>query len=71
MFMFGTNKSMLVGCTDVDMAGDVDSRKFTSGYLITFSGGTMSWQSRLQKCVALSTIEVVYIAITEASKELL
>ena len=44
---FGTNKPMLVGYTDVDMVGDVDSRKSTSGYLITFSGGAVSWQSRL------------------------
>ncbi|RVW90052.1 Retrovirus-related Pol polyprotein from transposon TNT 1-94 [Vitis vinifera] len=34
-------------------------------------GGAVSWQSRLQKCVALSTIEVEYIAFTKASKELL
>ena len=62
---------MLVGCTDADMVGDVDSKKFTSGYLITFSEGTKSWQSRLQKCVALSTTEAEYIAIIETSKELL
>ena len=31
----------------------------------------MSWQSRLQKCIALLTIETEYIAITEANKELL
>ena len=62
---------MLVGCTNADMAGDVDSRKSTFGYLITFSRGTMSWKSRLQKCVALSTTEAEYIVITEASKELL
>ena len=31
----------------------------------------MSWQSRLQKCIALLTIEVEYIVIIEASKELL
>lgn len=31
----------------------------------------MAWQSRLQKCVALSTIEAEFIAITEACKELL
>ncbi|KAL6335550.1 hypothetical protein AAG906_030679 [Vitis piasezkii] len=68
---FGTNKPVLVGCTNAYMVGDVDFRKFTSGYLITFLGGTVSWQSRLQKCVALSTKEVEYIAITEASKELL
>nr|CAN62028.1 hypothetical protein VITISV_005442 [Vitis vinifera] len=68
---FGTDKPMLVGCIDADMVGDVDSKKSTSGYLITFLGETVSWQSRLQKCVALLTIEGEYIAITEASKELL
>ena len=62
---------MLVVCTNTDMVGDVDSRKSTFGYLITFSRETMSWQSKLQKCVALSTIETEYIAFTEASKELL
>ena len=68
---FGTNKPVLVGCTDTDMVGDVDSRKSISSYLISFSGGAVSWQSRLQKCVALSTTKAEYIAITEASNELL
>lgn len=36
------------------MAGDVDSRKSTSGYLITFASGAVSWQSKLQKCVGCS-----------------
>ena len=62
---------MLVGCTDANIVGDVDSKKFTSDYLITFSGGTVSWQSMLQKCVALSTTKAEYIVITKASKELL
>ena len=35
---FGTDKPILEGCTDVDMARNVDSRKSTSGYLITFQG---------------------------------
>jgi len=68
---FGNGKQVLDGFTDADMAGDIDSRKSTSGYLITYSGGAVSWQSRLQKCVALSTTEAEYIAITEAAKELL
>ncbi|CAN0918254.1 Retrovirus-related Pol polyprotein from transposon TNT 1-94, partial [Linum grandiflorum] len=34
-------------------------------------GGAVSWQSRLQKCVALSTIKAEFITPTEASKELL
>ncbi|CAN0860294.1 Retrovirus-related Pol polyprotein from transposon TNT 1-94 [Linum grandiflorum] len=53
------------------MAGDFDSRKSTSGYVFTFSGGAISWQSKLQKCVALSTTEVEYIAAVEAGKEML
>ncbi|KAL3835280.1 hypothetical protein ACJIZ3_003671 [Penstemon smallii] len=68
---FGSEKPTLIGYTDSDMAGDIDSRKSTSGYLVSFAGGAVSWQSRLQKCVALSTTESEFIAITEACKELL
>ena len=59
------------GYTDADMAGDIDSRKSTSGFLYTFAGGAVSWQSRLQKCVALSTTEAEYIVAAEAGKEML
>ncbi|KAJ0890399.1 putative RNA-directed DNA polymerase [Helianthus annuus] len=38
---------------------------------MTFAGGAVSWQSRLQKCVALSTTEPKYTAATETCKELL
>jgi len=68
---FGTGKPILTGYTDSDMAGDIDTRKSTSGYLITYAGGAVSWQSRLQKCVALSTTEAEFIASVEASKEML
>lgn len=68
---FGSEKPTIVAYTDADMAGDVDSRKSTSGYLVTYSGGAVAWQSRLQKCVALSTTEAEYVAATEACKELL
>ena len=68
---FGGSESKLIAFSDSEMAGDVDTRKSTTGYLVTHSGGAVSWQSRLQKCVALSSTEAEYIAITEASKELL
>ena len=68
---FGGSKPILEGFTDADMAGDLDGRKSTSGFLFTFAGGAISWQSKLQKCVALSTTEAEYIAATEASKEML
>ena len=53
------------------MAGDLDNRKSTTGYLFTFSGGAISWKSKLQKCVALSTTEAEYIAASEAGKEMI
>ena len=68
---FGSGKPMLDGYIDLDMAGDVDSKKSISGFLMTFAGRAISWQSKLQKCVALSTIEAEYIAITEGCKEAL
>ena len=39
---FGTDKLVLIGCTNADMARDVDSRKSTFGYLITFSWEVVS-----------------------------
>ena len=53
------------------MVGDLDCRKSTSKYLFKFAGGDISWQSKLQKCVSLSTTEVEYIAATEVGKEML
>nr|XP_027088668.1 probable disease resistance protein At4g27220 [Coffea arabica] len=66
---FGNGKTMLDGYTDADMAGDLDNGKSTSGYLMIFVGGAVSWQSKLQKCIALSSTKAEYIAITEACKE--
>ena len=63
---FGGDKPTLMGYSDSDMVGDIDSRKSTSDYLIKFVGGVVTWQSRLQRCVALSTTEAEFIAITEA-----
>ena len=68
---FGIKNVALEGYTDADMAGDLDSKKSTSGYLFTFSERAISWQSRLQKCVSLSTTEAEYVAATEAGKEML
>ena len=65
---FGSYKPVLEGYIDAYMAGDLDGRKSTSWFLFTFAGGAVSWQSKLQKCVALFTIEVEYIAATEAGK---
>jgi hypothetical protein len=53
------------------MAGDKDSRRSTTGYVFTVGGTTVSWISKLQKVVALSTTEAEYVVATEASKEMI
>nr|GMD05942.1 Retrovirus-related Pol polyprotein from transposon TNT 1-94 [Ipomoea batatas] len=48
----------LVGYCDSDWAGSLDDRKSTSGYLFTLgSGGVISWSSKKQSTVALSSSE--------------
>ena len=54
---------------DLDFIGDLNKRKSTIGYVFTFAGGVVSWVSKLQIIVALSTTEVEYIAATQACKE--
>ena len=66
---YGKGALNLQGYCDADMAGDLDTRKSTSGYIFTVAGGAVSWCSKLQKIVALSTTEAEYISATEASKE--
>eukprot|EP00253_Pinus_taeda_P023901 PITA_23901 len=49
--------------------GDLDKRRSTSGYVFTLAGGAISWMSKLQNIVALSTTEAEYIAASHACKE--
>ena len=65
------SKPIIEGFIDANMAKDLDGRKSTFDFLFTFAWGAISWQSKLQNCVSLSTIEAEYIAETEASKEML
>ena len=61
---------VLIGYVDADLAGNVDIRRNTIGYVYTLGGTAVSWGSHLQKIVALSTTEAEYVAVTEASKEM-
>ena len=72
--VFGGSMSMnckLVGYCDSDYADDRDLRKSTSKNVFTLGGMTISWRSRLQTVVALSTMEAELIAMVEAAKEAL
>lgn len=45
----------LTGFTDSDWAGNIDDRKSTSGFLFNLGSGAISWSSKKQEVVALST----------------
>lgn len=53
------------------MAGDTNGGKSTIKYIYTMGNIAISWTSRLQKIVALSTTEVEYVVVPEASREMI
>ena len=61
----------LQGFIDTDLGRDADTRRSMTGYVYTIGGTAVSWISQLQKIVAFSTTEAEYVAITEASKEMI
>jgi hypothetical protein len=54
--MYGSKEGLEAYC-DSDHAGDVDSRRSTTGYVYMLHGGAISWSSKLQPTVAASTTE--------------
>lgn len=56
---------------DSDWAGDADTRRSTTGYIFCLASGALTWRSRLQPTVALSSTEAEYREITEAGQELI
>ena len=61
----------LQGYIDADFAGDIDSRKSTTGFVFSLGDTAISWASNLQKIVTLSTPEAEYVAATKAGKEMI
>jgi hypothetical protein len=57
--------------SDSDWAGDVNSRRSRTGYLIKLNNGAIIWRIILQLTVILSTTEAKYMAMAEALKEII
>ncbi|KAL0303421.1 UNVERIFIED_CONTAM: Retrovirus-related Pol polyprotein from transposon TNT 1-94 [Sesamum radiatum] len=59
----------LVGYSDADGSADRDERKSTSGYAFLLGGAAITWCSKKQPCISLSTMEAEYVACTSAVQE--
>ena len=69
-FDFESMESLeLVGHSDSTYGDDIDTRQSTSGYSFFLNKSLLSWASRKQDTVTLSTTEAEYVAICESAKE--
>ena len=64
-------QTLLSAYADADLAGDFDTSKSTTGYALILHGGVVSWMSKLQTTVALSTAQAETNAAVEAVKQIM
>jgi hypothetical protein len=62
---------VLSGYCDSDYAGCADSRRSTSGYLFLYGRSPVSWRSKLQDTVAISSTEAEMLSLASGVQELL
>ena len=61
----------LVSYSDANWGSRLSDRHSISGYIIYFCGIPITWKSSKQKCIALSSMESEFIALTQSVKELI
>lgn len=61
-----SESSEMLCYTDSDWASDPDSRRSCAGHVVTMANGAISWSSKRQRTVALSSTEAEYMAMTSA-----
>lgn len=66
-----TGDSKFSGYSDADWGNDSETRRSYSGYVFLQSGGAVTWSSRKQSTVALSTTEAEYMALSSATQEVI
>ncbi|XP_026410095.1 uncharacterized protein LOC113305228 [Papaver somniferum] len=65
----GSKECSLHGFVDADWAGDMNDRRSTTGYCFYMGSAAVSWCSKKQRNVALSSTEAEYVASTMATQE--
>jgi hypothetical protein len=58
------------GFSDSNFASDKDTRRSVTGFAIFYAGTLVSWKSKAQQCVTLSTTEAEYVAASQCANEM-
>jgi len=59
-----------IAFVDADYGGCRDTHRSTSGYVFTMAGGPVTWSSKRQAMVALSTVEAEYVAMSRCTQQM-
>jgi hypothetical protein len=68
---FSKTNGQLQGFVDADWANDTTDRRSTTGYIFTLGSAPISWKTRKQQTVALSSCEAEYMSMSDAVKEVM
>jgi len=63
------NHNRLWGWVDADYAGCQDTRRSHTGYVFMLNGSVISWRSKRQATVSLSSAESEFIAASQCGQE--
>jgi len=71
VYLPSTLSELFITYSDSDHGGNPDNGRSTGGYVVKIGTGAVSWSSKLQSLVALSTTKAEHISAIEARKEIL
>jgi len=66
---YGRSRDGIITYTDSDW-GSAYTRRSNTGYIVLISGAAVSWQSKAQKTIALSSTEAEYMALSDICRQL-
>ena len=65
----GGSQPQIKGYTDADWGSDQDDQQSIRAYIVKIGCGAVSWKSKKQTCMALSSTEAEYVALCQVVKE--
>ena len=69
LYSKGAETDALIGYSDADWGSNCNDCRSTTGYLFQIGGTAVTWKSQKQSCIALSTAEAEYMALSSTAQE--